>query len=98
MVVKQRASTTLPFSLYIFTCDLDVFFSPYVCVWGVCFDRCHHYGLTSLSWPEKFTMQTDTVNLWQNSIIRLLCFPRHSIRRQRNVKSPCKPPAEVKFE
>ena len=26
MVVKQRASTTLPFSLYIFTCDLDVFF------------------------------------------------------------------------
>ena len=34
MVVKQRASTTLPFSPYIFTCDLDVFFSPYVCVWG----------------------------------------------------------------
>lgn len=35
MVVKQRASTTLPFSLYIFTCDLDVFFSLYVCVWGM---------------------------------------------------------------
>ena len=85
------------FSIYFHLWLGCFFFSVCLCV-GVCFDRCHHYGLTSLSWPEKFTMQTDTVNLWQNSIIRLLCFPRHSIRRQRNVKSPCKPPAEVKFE
>ena len=38
IVIKQRASTILTFSLNISTCDLDIFFSPYVCVcvwvWG----------------------------------------------------------------
>ena len=32
IVIKQRASTILTFSLNISTCDLDIFFSPYVCV------------------------------------------------------------------
>lgn len=34
--IKQKASPTLTFSLYIFTCDLDFFFSVCVraCVWG----------------------------------------------------------------
>ena len=49
MVIKQRPSTILNFSLCVSsTCDLDVFFSLYVCVCGHVFDRCYHNELTSL--------------------------------------------------
>ena len=59
IVIKQRASTILTFSLNISTCDLDIFFFSVcvrVCVGvgvgggeGLCFDRCHHHGLTGIT-------------------------------------------------